>query len=155
MFVFTGAVVPCIGVKSELLDRRENASDVVGKDRRVRSATTETYINVFILPPVMDCVCKIAVPIAAFPVCCWMDCSILRCVPSIPQKWYVVARNIIDSSVGPRPPSLRRTRDGRMRTIQFPFMRGIECAAGQSLRSQSKKFTWRSAGSNTTSRPSC
>jgi hypothetical protein len=48
-------------VKSELLDRRENASDVVGKERSVRSATTETDINVFILPPVMNCVCKIAV----------------------------------------------------------------------------------------------
>jgi hypothetical protein len=58
VFVFTGAVVPCIGVKSELLDRRENASDVVGKERSVRSATTETDINVFILPPAMNCVCK-------------------------------------------------------------------------------------------------
>ena len=132
VFVLTGAVVPCIGVKSELLDRRENASDVAGKDSSVRSATTETYINVFILPPVMDCVCKIAVPIAAFPVCCWMDCSILRCVPSIPQKRYVLARNIIDSSVG-----------------------RVRCFETQLLPSQSKKFTWHSAGSNTTSGPSC
>lgn len=51
MVVFTGVVVACIGATSEPPDRRENASDVVGKLRTVRNRSSELYMKVFILSP--------------------------------------------------------------------------------------------------------
>ena len=50
MLVFTGVVTAWVGANSELEDRLENASDVVGKDINARSTSTEPYTSVFIFP---------------------------------------------------------------------------------------------------------
>lgn len=50
MLVFTGVVTAWVGANSELEDRRENASDVVGKASNASSTNTEPYESVFILP---------------------------------------------------------------------------------------------------------
>lgn len=53
MFEFAGDVVACIGANSEPLDRLENASDVVGKERSVTRTSTEPQMNGFILSPLV------------------------------------------------------------------------------------------------------